>query len=259
MYEQSNDFATGYAIGRDSNNSGNCGNGMFGGDMWSWWIIILLLFGWGNNGYGFGGGFGGFGGGYAPACATQADLAAGFNNSAVINKLNDITLGQAGIQQTLCQGFNGVNTALLQGFAGVDNAVCNLGYNMQAGFNGISHQISDCCCTTQRAIDSVKYENAKNTCDIIRAGQDNTRAILDFLTQDKISTLTAENQALKFQASQTAQNAYIGATVDAGIAEIIRRTGHDCPIPAYITPNPNCCYTYGVYPVNNGGCGCGCN
>ena len=254
MYEQSNDFATGYAIGRDSNNGG-CGNGMFGGDMWSWWIIILLLFGWGNNGYGFGGGFGGFGGGYAPACATQADLAAGFNNSAVINKLNDITLGQAGIQQTLCQGFNGVNTALLQGFAGVDNAVCNLGYNMQAGFNGISHQISDCCCTTQRAIDSVKYENAKNTCDIIRAGQDNTRAILDFLTQDKISTLTAENQALKFQASQTAQSAYIGATVDAGIAEIIRRTGHDCPIPAYITPNPNCCYNYGVYPVNNGCCG----
>ena len=34
MYEQSNDFATGYAIGRDSNNGG-CGNGMFGGD-WAW-------------------------------------------------------------------------------------------------------------------------------------------------------------------------------------------------------------------------------
>lgn len=272
MYENGgNDIATGYIMGRDANNN-NCNSGWgFGNGDWIWAIIILALLGnggWGLGGFGggFGGfgipfapfapfGFGGFGGGCGSNCATQADLAAGFNNSAVLNSLNDLKLGQAGIQQTLCQGFNGVNTAMLQGFNGVDNAVCTLGYNIQGGFNALQHSIDSCCCTTQRSLDSVKYENAKNTCDIIRAGQDNTRAILDFLTQDKISTLTAENQALKFQASQTAQNAYIGATVDAGIAEIIRRTGHDCPIPAYITPNPNCCYNYGVYPVNNGCCG----
>lgn len=246
MYEQSsNDFATGYAVGRDAN---GYGNGMFGGD-WSWWIIILLLFGWGNNGYGFGG-FGGYGAG---AVATQADLAAGFNNSAVINKLNDLTLGQAGIQQTLCQGFNGVNTTILQGFNGVDNAVCTLGYNMQAGFNGLAHQISDCCCETRAAIADVKYANERNTCDIIRAGQDNTRAILDFLTQDKIASLTAENQTLKFAASQSAQNAFITANQEAQTAEIIRRLGRDCPVPAYVVPNPNCCYGYGVAPV--GACG----
>ena len=250
MYEQSsNDIATGYIMGRDANNCGY-GNGMFGQDG-LWWLIVLLIFGWGGNGYGFGGGFGGFGAG---AVATQADLAAGFNNSAVLNNLNDLKLGQAGIQQTLCQGFNGVNTAILQGFNGVDNAVCTLGYNLQGGFNQISHQISDCCCTTQRAIDSVKYENAKNTCDIIRAGQDNTRAILDFLTQDKISTLTAENQALKFQASQTAQNAFITANQEAQTAELIRRLDpRPCPQPAYVVPNPNCCYNYGVAPV--GVCG----
>ena len=250
MYEQSsNDFATGYAVGRDSTNGGG---GMFGNDQWSWWIIILLIFGWGGNGYGFGG----FGGGYgAGAVATQADLAAGFNNSAVINKLNDLTLGQAGIQQTLCQGFNGVNTTVLQGFNGVDNAVCTLGYNMQAGFNGLAHQISDCCCETRAAIADVKYANERNACDIIRAGQDNTRAILDFLTQDKIATLTAENQTLKFAASQSAQNAYITASQEAQTAELIRRLGRDCPVPAYVVPNPNCCYNANVTFGN--GCGCG--
>ena len=255
MNEQSNDFGIGYAVGRDTNcgYGGGYGNGMFGGD-WAWWIIILLIFGWGGNGYGFGGGFGGFGGSHCgSACATQADLAAGFNNSAVLNNLNDLKLGQAGIQQTLCQGFNGVNTAMLQGFNGVDNAVCTLGYNMQGGFNALQHSIDSCCCTTQRSLDSVKYENAKNTCDIIRAGQDNTRAILDFLTNDKISTLTAENQALKFQASQTAQNAFITANQDAQTAELIRRLSTPCPVPAYVVPNPNCCYNYGVAPV--GVCG----
>ena len=244
-----------------------CGNnnrnndGMFGND-WAW-IVILLLFGWGGRGFGgFGGGYGGGASCGAP-CATQADLAAGFNNSAVLSNLNDLALGQAGIQQTLCQGFNGVNTTVLQGFNGVDNAICNLGYNVQGGFNTIGHQISDCCCQTQRAIDSVKYENATNTCaiqntinsttrDIIDNANANSRAILDFLTQDKIATLTAENQSLKFQASQTAQNAFITANQEAQTAELIRRLGRDCPVPAYVVPNPNCCYQY-AQPT----CGCG--
>lgn len=249
MNEQSNDFGIGYAVGRDTNNcgyGGGYGNGMFGQDG-LWWLIVLLLFGWGNNGYGFGGGFGG---GYGSAVATQADLAAGFNNSAVLNNLNDLKLGQAGIQQTLCQGFNGVNTAILQGFNGVDNAVCTLGYNVQSGFNGLSRQIAECCCDTRAAIADVKYSNERNTGDIIRAGQDNTRAILDFLTNDKIATLTAENQSLKFAASQSAQNAFITANNDAQTAELIRRLSTPCPVPAYVVPNPNCCYNYGVAPVS---------
>ena len=256
-----------------------CGNnnrnndGMFGND-WAW-IVILLLFGWGGRGFGgFGGGFGGgYGAGCGVPCATQADLAAGFNNSAVLSNLNDLALGQAGIQQTLCQGFNGVNTAVLQGFNGVDNAICNLGYNVQGGFNTIGHQIADCCCQTQRAIDSVKYENATNTCaiqntiqnttrDIIDNANANSRAILDFLTQDKIATLTAENQSLKFQASQTAQNAFITANQQAQTAELIRRLGADCPQPAYVVQPPqpvtfptNCCGTVNYASNGCGGCG----
>ena len=256
-------------------NSGNRNNdGMFGND-WAW-IVILLLFGWGGRGFG---GFGGFGGGYGGGascgahCATQADLAAGFNNSAVLSNLNDLALGQAGIQQTLCQGFNGVNTTVLQGFNGVDNAICTLGYNVQGGFNTIGHQISDCCCQTQRAIDSVKYENATNTCaiqntinsttrDIIDNANANSREILDFLTQDKIATLTAENQSLKFQASQTAQNAFITANQQAQTAELIRRLGADCPQPAYVVQPPqpvtfptNCCGTVNYASNGCGGCG----
>ena len=221
-------------------------NGMFGND--AWWIIILLLFGYGRNGFG---GFGGGQGGYGMSCgipATQADLAAGFNNSAVLNNLDSI-------ENSLCQGFNGINTAILQST-----------YNTQGAINGLSHQLSDCCCATQRAIDGVKYENATNTCaiqntiqnttrDVIENANANSRAILDFLTQDKIATLTAENQSLKFAASQSAQNAFITANQEAQTAELIRRLGRDCPVPAYVVPNPNCCYNANVTFGN--GCGCG--
>ena len=244
MMENSNDFATGYAVGRDTNGSGYGNNGIFGND-WAW-IVILLLFGYGGRG--FGGFGGGFGGGCGAPCATQADLAAGFNNSAVLSGIN-------GIDSALCQGFNGLNTAILQS-----------GYNTQAGINTLSHQLADCCCATQRAIDSVKYENATNTCaiqntiqnttrDVIDNANANSRAILDFLTQDKIATLTAENQSLKFQASQSAQNAFITANQEAQTAELIRRLGRDCPVPAYVVPNPNCCYNANVTFGN--GCGCG--
>ena len=253
MMENSNDFATGYAVGRDTNENG-CGNGMWGGD-WLAYILLFALFGGGIGGFGgFGGGgilpwllFGnnGFGG---SSCATQADLAAGFNNSAVLSGIN-------GIDSALCQGFNGINTAILQS-----------AYETQGAINGISHQISDCCCATQRAIDGVKYENATNTCaiqntiqnttrDVIDNANANSRAILDFLTQDKIATLTAENQSLKFAASQSAQNAFITANQEAQTAELIRRLGRDCPVPAYVVPNPNCCYNANVTFGN--GCGCG--
>jgi hypothetical protein len=221
---------------------GNNDDGFGFGGNGAWWIIILLLFGWGRGGFGgFGGNYGGGQGDYGyPCCgtpATQADLSAAFASNSVLSGIN-------GIDSTLCQGFNGINTAILQN-----------GYNTQAGINTLSHQLADCCCATQRAIDSVKYENATNTCaiqntiqnttrDVIENANANSRAILDFLTQDKIATLTAENQSLKFQASQTAQNAFITANQEAQTAELIRRLGRDCPVPAYVVPNPNCCYQY---------------
>ena len=236
-----------------------CGNnrnndGMFGND-WAW-IVILLLFGWGGRGFGgFGGGYGAGAGCGAP-CATQADVRSAVDQQTLISKLDQQTYGLADSTYAL-------NNAITNGFHGVDNAICNLGYNVQSGFNGLSAQMAQCCCDTRAAISDVKYTIANEGCDtrhaiynstrdIIDNANANSRAILDFLTQDKIATLTAENQSLKFQASQTAQNAFITANQEAQTAELIRRLGRDCPVPAYVVPNPNCCYQY-AQPA------CGCN
>lgn len=217
-------------IGCNGNNGGM-------GD-WSWIVALALVGGlFGNGGFGFG-----FGNGNKGACATQADLSAGFNNSAVLSNLNDIILGQAQMQNFINQGFAGLNATVNAGFAGVDSAVCTLGYNTQAGFNALATQASDCCCRIERGLDNIRFENARSTCDIIRSNQDNTRQILDFLTGEKIASLQAENSGLKAQISNDRQSAYI---IDA--------LAPKCPQPAYVVPNPNCCYNYGVYPT--GGCG----
>ena len=210
---------------------GNRNNGMFGGD-WSAWIILFLLFGMFGGGWG---GFGGFGGGgYGGAgfqgYATRADINEGF-------ALNSITNGITAIQQGLCDTTYALNNS-----------------------------IKDCCCTTQRAIDGVNFNMAKGFCDlsnvvnngtrdILENQNTNTRAILDFLTQDKIATLTAENQNLKLAASQANQNNVLMAAMDANKAEILRRTGAECPTPAYVVQPPTPVH----FPYNNCGCGCGNN
>ena len=214
-------------------------NGMFGNDGWAW-IILLVLFGYGR-GFGFGGGCG------AP-CATQADVRAAVDQQTLISKLDSQTNGLADSTYAL-------NNAITNGFHSVDRGFCD-----------ISHQISDCCCSTKQAIGDVKYTIAQegcetrhamfnNTRDIIDNANANSRAILDFLTQDKIATLTAENQSLKFAASQSAQNAFITANQEAQTAELIRRLGRDCPVPAFVVPNPNCCYNPQVTFNGCGGCG----
>lgn len=214
--------------------SGNNNNGgMWGGDG-IWAILLLALLG---NGHGFGFGGGNAGGTYSDALgyelgkvATTNDVASGFNNSAVLSSLNDIKLGQSQMQNFINQGFAGLNTSLLTGFHGVDNAVCTLGYQTQTGFNSLAHQISDCCCATQRAIDGVNYNLATQTNSIVQAINSGNQRILDYMQTEKINSLTAENVALKGQISNSRQTADIVSALSP------------CPRPAYIVPNPNCCY-----------------
>lgn len=224
-------FAMGYAMGQDNNNNGDS---LFGGGSGGW-LGILLLIALLGGGIGWGGGFGGIGGGAGlQGMATRADINEGF-------ALNNITSGITAIQQGICDATYALNNAMTNGFHGVDRGLCDL-----------SHQLSDCCCENRAAIAQVRYDMATQACDTRSLIQSttrdlmdnqnaNTRAILDFLTQDKISTLTAENQALKFAASQANQNAFITANQDAQTAELLRRIAPTA-VPAYVVPNPNCCY-----------------
>lgn len=268
--------------GNTGTNRNNDGYG-FGGDG-AWWIILFLIFGWGRNGFG-GNGFGGGNGcGANTTCATPADVYNAVDQQTLISKLDQQTYGLAdstfALNNTITNGFFGVQNALCQGFSGINQAINTNGYETRLASQGLSsqlascccdieRQIADCCCKVERGIDGVNYNNAmqtnmlqqtmcNNTRDILESNNNNTRAILDFLTQDKISTLQSENQALKFQASQSAQNAFITANQDAQTAELIRRLGADCPTPAYIVPNPNCCYNYAVTGFGYGNSGC-CN
>lgn len=239
-----NEYMMGYLSGQNDNRGCNNG-GLFGGG-WEGIIGLVVILALLGGGLGWGGGFGGFGGGGAglQGMATRADINAGF-------QFNDLQNGIRGIERGLCDGF----------------------YGVQNGFNSLSAQLAQCCCDNRAAISDLKYTAAQEACatrnlmqtntrDIIDSQNAGTRAILDFLTQDKIATLTAENQSLKFAASQSRQNDYLASVADAKTAELIRRLGADCPTPAYVVQPPtpvnfpvNACGNFTGW--NGGNCSCG--
>lgn len=225
-----------------ANNYGG-GMGMWG-DNWIW-IIVLFLFGWGRNGFGNGNGNGG---GVMDGYVLTSDFAS------VERKLDSISNG-------ICDSTFALNNAITGGFATTTQAL-NSGFqtaelsraNQQAALmqqlNAMQMQAQECCCENRASIAQVRYDMATQVCDtrntvqnatrdIIDNQNQNSRAILDFLTQSKLQDLQTANQELRLQASQAAQNNYL-------ISQL-----RPTPIPAYSSCNP---WAGGSY---NGCCSCG--
>lgn len=251
-----------------ANIDGNGNNGGWADGGWLWIIVVFaLLFGWGNGGFGGFGGFGGNnGGGYVATAATQADIQRGFDNSAVISKLDGISNG-------LCDGFYAMNNSMLTGFNGINTNIMQTGYGIQQAINAdtvanmqntnaLQAQLANCCCETREAIQGVNYNMATNTCalqntmnnntrDIIDSQQAGTRAILDYLCTKENADLRDKVQRLELSASQDRQNALLTTAMTAQTQQIVNSV-NPTAIPAYVVPNPNA-YAYGY------GCNAGCN
>lgn len=240
-----------------ANIDGNGNNNGWGTDgSWLWFLIVVFAIfgGWGN-------GFGGFGGGANGGVGSE--IQRGFDNQAVVSKLDGIT-------NRLCDGFyavqngmNGINTNILQTGFGIQQAInADAVANMQ-NTNALQSQLANSCCETREAIQGVNYNMATNTCalqntmnnntrDIIDSQQAGTRAILDYLCNEKISSLQAENNDLRRAVSQDRQSALLTTQMAAQTQQIINAVNPSA-IPAYVVPNPNA-YAYGC--GCNTGCGC---
>lgn len=263
-------------------NNGNGGLG-FGGDG-GWWIILLFLCLFGNGGWGgnYGGGSNGGAGGLYP-WMNQAEVTQdGFRDQMLNNNITSIRDGVSNLSTQLCNCCSDVQMSLANGFAGVEQGanarqIANMqtSFGLQnavnAGFNGISSQLAQCCCDNRLASADLKYTIATENCsdrnalaeatrDIIASQVAGFQSIKDMMCADKIDAKNDEISQLRQellysrgQASQDVQTAAIRAgqatTANQLIAEM-----RSCPIPAMPV--------YGQTPIftcnQNTGCGCGC-
>ena len=235
--------------------TGNNGNDGFGGNG-AWWIIILFLFaicgGWGN-GSGFGGGSGAAEN-YVLAsdfATLQRQLSDGFNS--MERKGDSISNGLCDGFYTQAQLVNGVNTNIMQSANALQSQLAGCCCDIREGISGVNYNMAMNANAIQNAVNTgfcqTNFNGQTNTRDIIDSQNANTRAILDAIQSNKVEALkdriAEQNQqinALNLAASQQAQNAYL-----------IDQLGTKCPIPAYLTCNPNAPLNYSV---NYGGCGC---
>lgn len=181
------------ATGGTRNNNDSWGGG-------AWWIIVLFLFVIGGGGGGF---FGGQG-------LTQAEMQQGFDTQEITRKLDGITNG-------LSDGFYAQNTTMLTGFGNVSAAIQQNRFDTQQGF-----------CETNRNIDNVRYEAAKNTCEIIQAGHNDTQRILDAITGNRMEDMQNQINQLQLQAAM------------CGVVRYPNSTTYTAGVSPYFG-NGNCC------------------
>lgn len=247
----------GYSLADIAAAAGNGNDGFFGGGMGGWWIILLFLFAFG----GWGNGWGGNGGNNSAApliygldnMSNNADRFYDLNTSILngfANTTAAVNAGTSAIQSDICnmgmqnlQSTNNVIQAINSGtVAGMQNTFtlsnqlsniasaqqlsdCQTNQNIASSFAALNYNLATEACADRAAITT-------GARDIIDNANANTRQILDFLVQDRITALTSENQALKGQISQSEQNAYLLAHLQPN------------PTPSYIVPNP---YTGNYY------------
>lgn len=158
---------------------GVCGSN---GGMWVFALLILLMLGgnaWGNKN-------------------SDAVTEAGLCNSMNFNALEN-SVGRLG-------------DTMQSDYIGLQNGLSNLGYETLRNFNDTQSKISDCCCTTQRAIDTVNYNNAVNTASINATTTEQTQKVLDALAQNKIDSLQAQVNQLQLQSAMCGVVRYPNAT-----------------------------------------------
>ena len=222
-----------------TNNRGNDAFGGYGADMIIWLIVIAAIF---NGGFGFGG-WGGNGGFNSPAgqgFATRTDIDAALSTQGIES-------GIVGIGSQLCNGFNSLSAQLADCCCSTKSAVADVNYNLAAQTNILQNTVNNNGTAIQQALNN-------GFRDVIDAQNAGTQRIVDLFTQDKIQSLQTELQSAQLQLSNAAQT--------NNIVNALRPT----PVPSYPVMSPYTSiinptgFTFGVSGNGCGynACGCGC-
>ena len=195
------------------------GNNNAWGNDGSWWIIILFLFcfmGWGGNGFNNNG-------------ISSEDMQNQFNFASLERQNNEIVANSRQVAYDLSNDIAqlglALNTAIRDQGASLNENI----RDSQSLIQGLGASVENCCCTTNRNIDSVRYDAALNTRDIMKNDCDNTQKILDAIAGNRISDM--QNQINQLQL----QNALCGVirypqstTYTAGYAPMYGYNGCGC-------------------------------
>lgn len=246
----------------------------FGGNDFFAILLLFILMGWGGNGNGlFGGNRGGVGG--EGLNILNNDSTRELLMSAIQGNGNAISQLSTQLGCSIGQVQEGINT-LNMSLCNVGNQVGMSGQQIinavQAGNCTLANQIASCCCDVRTAIERQGFENQLATVNQTNTLQNsaNTQfnilgAKIDAQTQiinDKFCQLEMREMQNRINTLQQEKSALeTSALLQQQTQNLVGQLKTPCPVPAYLTCNPNAPYGYGYgapYGYNDGNCGCGC-
>lgn len=205
-------------------------NDIFGGNS-TWVFFLFFLLAWGNGGF-----FGGGNNASREGELTRAELYSGLGQQDVFRNQAEIATELSAFERDATNNWGNIRYDNLQNTNTLQSAMTNGFYNIGTQLNENRFAQQQCCCETNRNIDAIRYENAKNTCDIIAANTANTQRIMDMMTQNQMQALRDELSTARAALSNNIQTQNILGALQP------------TPRPAYITSSPYAATNY---------CGCG--
>lgn len=244
--------------------NGNNGYG-YGGFGEGWWVIIILFAMFG----GWGGNWGNNGNGCNTNCQnaydTQAVVQRGFDNQAVISKLDGINNGICSLGYDQLAQMNGISNTVMQTGFGITQEITNSRINDMQNTNALSTQLSDCCCKTQTGFMNVVNQMDKNACalnnnvhqtgDAIIQNQNQGFQMLNNTIRDGFCNLEMREQQREIaNLRQQLNDCNLNGALQ-GTAQYIVNQVRPTADPAYIVPNPwGCCNSNTGNCCNSGCC-----
>ena len=101
-------------------------------------------------------------------------------------------------------------------YTGLQNGISNFGYETLRNFNAVQAQLAECCCTTQRAIDSVNYNGAINTASINANTTAQIQKVLDAIAGNRMADMQSQINALQLQNAMSGVMRFPSAWTFAG-------------------------------------------
>lgn len=205
-------------------------NDIFGGNS-TWVFFLFFLLAWGNGGF-----LGGGNNASREGELTRAELYSGLGQQDIFRNQAEIATELSAFERDATNNWGNIRYDNLQNTNALQSAMTNGFYNIGTQLNENRFAQQQCCCETNRNIDAIRYENAKNTCDIIAANTANTQRIMDMMTQNQMQALRDELSTARAALSNNIQTQNILGALQP------------TPRPAYVTSSPYAATNY---------CGCG--
>lgn len=196
--------------------------------MWFMWLVVIFaLMG--------GGGFGGWNN--RGNALTQAEMQAGFNHQDEMSQIRGLSYGISdatfALNNSMLHGQAELGRNIMQGNYGLEKTMMQNGWGISQQLNENRFAQQNCCCETNRNIDSVRAENYRNTCELktaLHEEAEKTRGMMMASQiqdlRDRLADRDRDLQSANFNLSQMLQTSAIVGQL------------RPFPKPAYITASP---------------------